>query len=428
MSNPVFRINILFAFLFMASGFIKAQLITIETTLDTNTITLGKTTQLTYTIKKQTNDVVQLPVFKDTISDGIEIVGNVSVDSSGIEDNKEILKQTLKITSFETGMRYLSAQPFVINSPYGRDTVMSNPSYLKVVGVAIDSSGTIRDINNIEWVMPTLADLLPFILSAIGLGLIIFLVVYFWPGKRHKEKEEILLKPTDPPHILALRELDKLKAQKLWQNRQIKEYYTKLTEIIRTYIENQFGVPAMEESTSEIVQDVKKTGIDTKINMSQLEELLNLADLVKFARGEAQPEENVEQLEVAYNFVRSSRKVFVEDAAQSYTNKVNEKLSKSYLLSQKIRNVGNISDLEVYNRIENGSRLVKYTWVVSLLFVTFNNDTKLFLVNKNQKGVRQGIIFSIITILFGWWGIPSGPGRSIKALKSNFSGGNKVQI
>lgn len=428
MRNLIFRIYILIVCLLLASGYSAAQLITIETIIDTNTVVLGRTAKLTYAVKKHTDDVIQLPVFNDTIFDGIELVGNVSIDSTKINDEKELLNQTLTITSYETGMRYIPAQPFIFEGPYGKDTIMSNPGYLNVVGIDIDSSNTIRDIGNVEWVMPTLADMLPIILGLLGLGLIVFLIIYFWPGKRQKEKEEIRLKPSDPPHIIALRELDKLKAQKLWQNRKIKEYYTRLTEIIRTYIENLFGVLAMEESTSEILQDIKKIGIDSKINMSQLEELLNLADLVKFAKGDAQPEENVEQLEVAYNFVKTSRKVYVEEATQSYTGKRDEKLSKSYSLSKRIRNVRYISDLEVYNRIENGSRLVQYKWIISLIFITYSNNSGFYLINQNEKGIKQGIIYSIITILFGWWGIPSGPVRSIDALKSNFSGGNKVQI
>ncbi len=425
------RLTIKYITIFVFAFFLRyacGQTLTIETILDTNQVELGRITKLKYLIEKNDNDVVILPGFQDTIFDGIEIVGNVHIDSVKLKNEKEILEQSMDITSFEVGKRYIPAQSFIVYTPYGPDTIFSNPSYLNVVGVAVDSSGTIRDIADIEWVMPTLAEMLPYILGFLGLGLIVFLVIYFWPGRRQKIEEKKPVKKIEPPHIIALRDLDKLKAQKLWQHKQVKEYYTKLTQIIRTYIENQFGVLAMEETTGEILHDIRDRGLDKKINMAQLEELLNLADLIKFAKGEAQPEENIEQLEIAYNFVKSSRNVLVEDAAQKVAEKINQQLSTSFSLSQKIRNIGNISDLEIYNRLENGARLVQYSYTISIIAVTFTRGSKLYLLNEDEKGMKQGIIYSIITCLLGWWGIPWGPVRTLNSLKINFSGGKKVQI
>ncbi len=414
-----------FLFIF---GYSRGQLITIETILDTNQVVLGRTADLKYSVHKNTNDVVVLPAFNDTIFDGIEIVGNIQVDSVKLDQDKELLEQKMSITSYETGMRYIPAQPFLFKGPYGWDTIMSTPGYLNVVGVQVDSTKTIRDISNVEWVIPTFAEMLPYLFGILGLGLIVFLIYYYWPGRRAKIEGHKPFKQAEPPHIVALRELDKLKAQKLWQQKQVKEYYTKLTHIIRVYIENQFGVSAMEETTSEILRDIRKEGLDKKINMQQLEGLLNLADLIKFARGEAQPQENIEQLEAAYEFVKNSRNAFLEDATQQIAERLNQQMSNSFSLSQKIRNVGNISDLEIYNKLESGARLVQYSYTISILVMTFSMRSKLYLLEPGEKGLKHGIIFSVITGLLGWWGIPWGPIRSIRSLKINFSGGKKVQI
>lgn len=409
-------------------GYSSGQIVTIETLLDTNQVELGRTAVLTYSVKKNNNDVIFLPGFKDTIYDGIEIVGDIQVDSTNLENGKELLEQRMEITSYEVGMRYIPAQPFVLNGPYGPDTIMSNPGYINVVGVVVDSSGAIRDIADVEWVVPTFAEILPYLLGIVGLGFIVFLIIHFWRRRNKTEEELKPVKRSDPPHIIALRELDKLKAQKLWQHNQVKEYYTKLTQIIRTYIENQFGVLAMEETTGEILRDIKNQRLDERINMSQLEELLNLADLVKFAKGNAQPEENMEQLEVAYNFVKSSRDVYVENAAQEVADKVNQQLSTSFSLTQKIKNVDNVSDLEIYRRLENGARLVQYNYTISVIVFTFSRGSMIYLLNEDEKGIKQGIVFSLISGLLGWWGIPWGPIHTIKSLKTNFSGGKKVQI
>jgi hypothetical protein len=428
MGNPLSKKYLtILGFLFIC-GYSIGQLITIETILDTNQVVLGKTANLKYSVQKNTNDVVKLPVFGDTIFDGIEIIGSVRIDSEKQGQDKELLEQKMAITSYETGMRYIPAQPFLFNGPNGWDTIMSKPGYLNVVGVQVDSTNTIRDISDVEWVMPTFTEMLPYLFGILGLGLVVFLIYYYWPGRRAKMEEHKPAKQVEPPHIIALRELDKLKAQKLWQQKQVKEYYTKLTHIIRVYIEEQFGVSAMEETTSEILRDIRKEGLDKKIDMHQLEGLLNLADLIKFARGEAQPQENIEQLEAAYEFVKNSRKVFVEGATQQVAERLNQQMSNSFSLSWKIKNVGNISDLEVYHKLENGARLVQYSYTVSILVMTFSRRSKLYLLEPGEKGKKQGIIFSVITGLFGWWGIPWGPVRSIRSLKINFSGGKKVQI
>ncbi len=407
---------------------LSAQLVTIETQLDTQRVELGRTAELKYTINKNTDDVVLLPVFGDTIFDGIEIVGNVKIDSINLKDNKELLEQSVNITSYEIGMRYIPAQPFLFKSPLGDDTLLSNPTYLEVVGVAIDTTGVIRDIAPVEWVMPTFRDLWPLFVALLLIAAIILLVVYASKQKNKDHLDGLVIKKVEPAHIIALRELDKLQAQKLWQQGLVKDYYSKLTDIIRKYIENQYHVNALEETTREILEDINRIGVADQINMKQLEYLLNIADLVKFAKGEVNPEDNLEQLDVAYNFIKESRKAVLKDEVQTSKEALDEKLSSSYFLSTRIKKSQGLSDLEIYNMLDKGAKIVQYSYAISIIVMTFSLNTKPYLIPKGKNGKKEGIIFSIITILLGWWGIPWGPVRSIRALITNYSGGKKVQI
>lgn len=407
---------------------LSAQLITIETHLDTQKVELGRTAELKYIINKNTNDVVFLPAFGDTIFDGIEIVGDIKVDSSKLKDKKELLEQTLHITSYEIGMRYIPAQPFLFKSPIGEDTLMSNPTYLEVVGVAIDTTGVIRDIAPVEWVMPTLEDLWPLFLALILIVAIIVLIIYASKQKNKDHLKDLVIKKIEPAHIIALRELDKLKAQKLWQQGLVKDYYSKLTEIVRKYIEDQYQVKALEETTREILEDIRNIGVAENLNMKQLEYLLNIADLVKFAKGEVNPEENLEQLEVAYSFIKESRKAVLEDDIQASKEALDEKLSSSYSLSVRMKKAKGLSDFDIYNMLDKGAKIVQYSYVISIIVMTFSLKTKPYLIPKGSNGKKEGVIFSVITILLGWWGIPWGPLRSVGALKINFSGGKKVQM
>jgi hypothetical protein len=404
-----------------------AQSASVETVLDSHKIILGRFTELKYVVIKNINDKITLPAFNDTLFDGVEIAGKAKIDSNTLENSKIQIQQKLIITAYETGMRYIPPFPFIIQTQTGFDTLYSASSYLQVEGIVLDTTGVIRDIKDIEWVMPTPRDFLSVMIVLAIIGLVVFLTIYFWP----KNKGTLQIEPpkiSEPAYIIALKELDKLKAQKLWQQKLIKEYYSRLTSIIRTYIEQQYGIMAMEETTSEIVRDIKNAGLDQKMNMIELQSLLNLADLVKFARGEAQPEENIAHLEIAYDFVKTSREVLVEDAVKAATNEIHIKLTNSYKISKNSQNAKGLSDYQIFNELEKGARLVRYQFTVSIIVVTFTRESKIYLLKPDEKGIRQGIIYSSITLLLGWWGIPWGPVRSVISLKNNFAGGKKVEL
>ena len=61
------------------------------------------------------------------------------------------------------------------------------------------------------------------------------------------------VEPKLPPHQLAMKEIERIKTEKIWQKGQSKEYYTELTDALRTYIKNRFGFNALEMTSSEII-------------------------------------------------------------------------------------------------------------------------------------------------------------------------------
>ncbi|MBO7300542.1 MAG: hypothetical protein J6U53_03940, partial [Tidjanibacter sp.] len=119
------------------------------------------------------------------------------------------------------------------------------------------------------------------------------------------------VKPKEPAHIVAIRSLETLSNQKLWQNGRIKEYYSRLTEILREYLEGRFGVMAMEMTTEEIVVAMKGVAI-TKKQMTSLSDLLTESDLVKFAKHTPAVEYHEEAYHTVYYFVEESKEVAEE--------------------------------------------------------------------------------------------------------------------
>jgi hypothetical protein len=75
----------------------------------------------------------------------------------------------------------------------------------------------------------------------------------------------------------------------LWQNNEIKKYYSELTEIVRAYIEKELKVPALEITTHELIDILSdfneaKTIHTSRETIKKLNALLREADLVKFAK------------------------------------------------------------------------------------------------------------------------------------------------
>jgi hypothetical protein len=322
-NNMNFRKYIFASFLFsLAGGPLLGQKLSVETVLDTNTIKLGDQIHLNYFIEKKRDIITTLPTFPDTLVKGIEVIGEPQIDSSKLENDLSKISISLVITSFDTGMYYIPPQPIVYSDKGLTDTLYSRASYLMVQGVALDTTNTVRDIKGPATIPITLGEILLYLIPLLVVAALIYLVIIYYRKKKANEPLFKPLKPEEPPYITALRELDKIKVQKLWQQKQVKEYYTRITYVIRWYIEKRFSIAALELISDEILAHIQSEKIDN-INYSNLEKLLNLADLVKFAREEPDPEANITHLDNAYDFIKKSKGENPE--TQIETDKVEQK-------------------------------------------------------------------------------------------------------
>jgi hypothetical protein len=286
---------------------VSAQPIRIQAVLDSNTIDLGGRVKLTLTVEKPAGTMVEFPVFTDTLCGSVEILDKGKLDSSqNRKDNKVILTQQLTLTAFDTGLLYIDPIAFVYRSDRFADTIRSDANYLEVRSFPIDTTNTIRDIKGPYKAPLTVREVLPWVLLAVALGLTVWFIFYYFKKKRRNEPVLARPVPVEAPDIIALRELERLKAEKIWQQGRVKEYYSRLSDIIRTYLENRYSFMAPEQTSYEILISVQDfTGKDA--NYSLLKALLQLSDLVKFAKAEPEPEENMNQLDNAILFVMNTR-------------------------------------------------------------------------------------------------------------------------
>jgi hypothetical protein len=153
-------------------------------------------------------------------------------------------------------------------------------------------------------------------LGFVALGLAVFYFIY---KRKPKLKETQRYDQKIPAHIQAIKELDILESEKLWQNGKVKEYYSRLTDILRLYLERRFSFPALESTTSEIMEQIKVilSGSDILLN---LRFVLELADLVKFAKNIPLPEENSRVMELSRNIVESTIPIELESENGGQSN------------------------------------------------------------------------------------------------------------
>jgi hypothetical protein len=115
-------------------------------------------------------------------------------------------------------------------------------------------------------------------------------------------------RPKEPAHIWANKELKKLEGEKLWQSDKVKEYHSKLTDILRLYLEFRFNYYAMEATTEEIIAEVNKREISMDAS-AKLQETLRLADFVKFAKMNPAPDQNTKSMQSALDFVEMTKQL-----------------------------------------------------------------------------------------------------------------------
>jgi len=252
--------------------------------LDTNIILLGDQIGLHLELQIPNNHNFSFPLFTDTITKNIEVIESGKIDTL-IQGSEWIITQRLIITSFDSGFHVLPPIPFLYHT-IGDTNMMLAESYpllLEVRKVEIDAASDIMDIKDIMKAPWTFAEIWPYLLGVVLLGLIIFTIIYLIKNRHKKNIFFPASKPALPPHIEALKALEELKKKKLWQNNFIKDYYTGLTDIIRIYIERTSEISAMEMTSDEIISALRKHALEDAL-IENLKVVFTTADLVKFAK------------------------------------------------------------------------------------------------------------------------------------------------
>jgi hypothetical protein len=290
---------------------------------DSTQIEIGDKLNMKLVVNVRPGYMVDFPQFTgDSIGPNIEIVKKDKVDKVAL-GNDTIYSQNITISAYEEGRYFINPlKIYYKNISTGViDSVFTNDFQLVVTTVQVDTTKPIKPIK-----APLKVDykLYEFTWWIVGLVLsLIAAIVGFILYRKYKNKPAPAVarpRPKEPAHIWANKELQKLDSEKLWQNDNVKLYHSRLTDILRLYLEYRFGYYAMEATSEEIMTEVYKYDVNMDAG-SKLREILTLADFVKFAKMNPAPDQNIKSIQDAVAFVEMTKPVQTVEAIDNTKTK-----------------------------------------------------------------------------------------------------------
>lgn len=270
-----FRLLFILLLLFQFQGF--SQDSKINASLDTTQITMGE--QLIYTIDVETNSN-NLVVFPEGQTfNPMEVVESLQADTTRLQDRYRLIKK-YTLTHFDSGSYTIPPQIVLINeNPYYTDSLR-----VEVADVLVDTTKQKMYAIKPAIEVPPAVSIPVWIWWLLGILIVLGAVLFFLRRKRKKQEAAKKL----PPYERALFDLQQLDQSHLLENRQTKEYYSKLTEAVRRYLEDEVHLRALESTTSELIAylELKMDSGELKLSRQTIDELkiiLQRADLAKFA-------------------------------------------------------------------------------------------------------------------------------------------------
>ena len=287
--------------------------VTVEAAIDSIEMLIGEQVHVTVTATMKEGSKVEFPVFKPTqqLIPGVEVLKSTELGTKGKDGGFVDRQVVYTLTSFDDTLYYLP--PFVVKvdgKPYESKSLA-----LKVVGIEVDTTRMdqffgpkdVQD-NPFQWSDWSLL----FWLSVL---MLVLMAVGYYLYMRLRDNKPIIthirIVKRLLPHQKAMKEIEQIKADKMQNSENPKEYYTKLTDTLRKYIEDRYGFNAMEMTSSEIIERLEKALTDDTKDAAtmkaELRQLFTTADLVKFAKYSTMINENDANLVSAIDFINQTK-------------------------------------------------------------------------------------------------------------------------
>lgn len=293
-------------FLALAALPLAAQ-VSVEARIDSIEMLIGEQVHVTLTVTAGEDDDVAFPVFKsrEMVTPGVEVLATTDMQKESIDSGVASYKRVYTLTSFDGNLYYLP--PFTVK--VGGKEYKSKSLALKVLEVPVDTANVDKffgphDVQGNpfsweEWKLPFWLGVIMLLLGAVGC----YIYVRLRSGKPIIAPIKVVKRLL--PHQKAMKEIEHIKEEKMVQSENQKEYYTRLTETLRKYIEERYGFRAMEMTSSEIID--RLMAVEDRTALDELRALFQTADLVKFAKYSTLINENDMNLVNAIEFINQTK-------------------------------------------------------------------------------------------------------------------------
>ena len=288
---------LIFTYLILSTLLTFAQS-SVEAKIDPIEMMIGEQAQVTLTIQSNEEVKVEWPKFqpRQMLVPGVEVISTQQPTSNTM---------LITLTSFDGSLYHLPPFKVKVN---GKE-LKSEDLALKVVEVEVDTTQLDKmfppkDVQDnpfrwSDWSLSFWLSVLMLLLMALG----------YWLYLRLRDNKPIIahikIVKRLLPHQKAMREIEQIKADKMVASENQKEYYTKLTDTLRRYIEERYNFSAMEMTSSEIIE--RLMAADDKQSLDELRQLFMTADLVKFAKYSTLINENDANLVNAIDFINQTK-------------------------------------------------------------------------------------------------------------------------
>ena len=265
---------------------------------------IGEQAQVTVSVQADENAKVEFPTFKprEMLVPGVEVLDTKSPTAHTL---------VLTLTSFDGNLYHLPPFKVKVN---GKELETADLA-LKVVEVEVDTTKMDqfygpKDVQDVPFQWSDLS--LSFWLSVL---LLVLIALNYYLYLRLRDNKPIIthikIVKRLLPHQKAMKEIEQIKADKMQNSENPKEYYTKLTDTLRKYIEDRYGFNAMEMTSSEIIERLERALTDdaqsAETMKAELRQLFTTADLVKFAKYSTMINENDANLVSAIDFINQTK-------------------------------------------------------------------------------------------------------------------------
>lgn len=312
------RIYTIVSLMILCIGSAISQNVVLNAEIDTFQMMIGEQTRIRLELSVDTGYSVSIPELEKELMPGIEILDKRRERKSLNENRRNLYADEYLITSFDSTLYNIPPFKVLVDS----SEYFSNPLALAVYTMPIDTANLQnicgpKDVWDVELTWEEYRD-------SVHLGIIVLVLALAlaWVVVRFVKNKPIIrivkIKPKEPSHIVALNRIEEIKNDDAWKDDDnVKEYYTRLTDALREYMFARFGFNAAEMTTSEIL-DYLRT-IDNKENIAELKEILETADLVKFAKLHPDANENNRNMMNAIEYVNITKNI--EEEKQEPTEK-----------------------------------------------------------------------------------------------------------